>query len=347
MLEIRIKKSLGEFNLDISYASNSRHIGILGASGSGKSLTLKTLAGIECPDSGYIALDGRVLYDSSKGINLLPQARRVGYLFQNYALFPNMSVFENIMSGIKGGRAERRASAANIMERFGLSELKDRLPSQLSGGQQQRVALCRIIASEPDVILLDEPFAALDAYMRDEMQKSLCNMLKDFNGIVIIVSHSRDEIYTMSDELMIVDKGAVAASGATSDIFKHPPNRITARLTGCKNIASAERVGENELNIPDWGVILRLNKPIDRDITGVAIRAHDFSLEYRSGMHELDVLEPELKEELFEYMVYFKTSRSATEILCFKISSYIWDGAEDRIPGRLYMAEENLLLLKD
>lgn len=346
-VELNINKDLGEFTLNINYKSSCRRIGILGASGSGKSLTLKCIAGIEAPQRGRIAVDGRVIYDSENKINLSPQKRRVGYLFQNYALFPNMNVEKNILSGIKGNKNIRRQKAKNIIEKFNLTGFEKRLPSQLSGGQQQRVALARIIASEPDVILLDEPFSALDAYMKEKMQNSLLSMLRDFEGVIITVSHNRDEIYTMSEELIIIDKGVAVAWGSTAEIFKNPPNREAALLTGCKNIAKAEYMGNNTIFIDDWGIELRLNKNINSNIKGAAIRAHDFLLEPKEGedIISFNITAEEIKEELFEYSIYFKASPNASKTMCFKISSYMWDPKKDGIPTKIYLNQNNLVLL--
>lgn len=157
-MEIEIKKKLGAFRLQVYFKSSSRRIGILGASGCGKSVTLRSIAGMERPDSGRILVDGRVMFDSERHIDIKPQKRSIGYLFQNYALFPTMTVAENIEAGIKGTNGQKKERAVQMMERFQLTELRDRLPGQLSGGQQQRTALARIMAYEPDMILLDEPF---------------------------------------------------------------------------------------------------------------------------------------------------------------------------------------------
>ena len=172
-------------------------MGILGASGCGKSMTLKSIAGIVTPDSGRIALQyakgeaagGRVLYDSALKINEKPQMRRVGYLFQNYALFPNMSVEENIAAGLKG-MEKKKAKVGEMIERFRLTGLEKRYPGQLSGGQQQRVALARMMIGEPEVILLDEPFSALDGYLKDIMQRDMQNFLNEYTGDMILVTHN-------------------------------------------------------------------------------------------------------------------------------------------------------------
>jgi molybdate transport system ATP-binding protein len=344
-VDISIKKDFGEFTLAVDYKGEARRIGILGASGSGKSLTLKCIAGIEKPDSGFISVDGRILYDSSNKVNLPPQKRRVGYLFQNYALFPNMSVEENIASGVTGDKKQKAEVVKKTIEKFKLEEFSKRLPSKLSGGQQQRVALARIIASKPDVIMLDEPFSALDAYMRDEMQKSLQSMLDDFDGTVITVSHSRDEIYTMSDEVIVVDKGVASACGKTADIFKNPPNKAAAVLTGCKNISDCVVKGKNKVFAVDWGIETELDN-IPQGIKGLAVRAHDFLLSDngKGNLLRFDVVDAKIKEELFEYVIYFKASQNSKKIMCFKISSYMWNPEKNGIPRYLYLDKEKMLM---
>ena len=153
-------------------------------------MTLKCIAGIEKPDRGTITLDGRVLFDSEKHINLTPQQRRVGYPFQQYALFPNMTAAQNILCGIRtGSRAEKKEKLAALLRTFRLEGLEKKLPAQLSGGQQQRVSLARILASEPQAILLDEPFSALDSYLKWELELELGELLGAFDGPILWVSH--------------------------------------------------------------------------------------------------------------------------------------------------------------
>ena len=214
-LGVEIKKKLKEFDLDVSFDAGKGCLGILGPSGCGKSMTLKSIAGIVTPDSGRIALQyakgeaagGRVLYDSALKINEKPQMRRVGYLFQNYALFPNMSVEENIAAGLKGMAAKKaiggrkpsaqspaaiKAKVGEMIERFRLTGLEKRYPGQLSGGQQQRVALARILAYEPEALLLDEPFSAMDTYLREGLRLELSKVLADYDGVSVMVTHDRD-----------------------------------------------------------------------------------------------------------------------------------------------------------
>ena len=182
-IKVDIKKKLGDFTLDIKFESDAARIGILGASGCGKSLTLKSIAGIERPDSGSIQIGEKVLFDSESRINLKPQKRNVGYMFQNYALFPTMTVEQNIAAGHDRGFKEKDERVADMIERFSLRGLEKHLPGQLSGGQQQRVALARIMAYSPDIIMLDEPYSALDQHLKERLQHEMLSMLEDYRGL--------------------------------------------------------------------------------------------------------------------------------------------------------------------
>ncbi len=209
-IKIDVKKKYKDFSLDVSFETEARHIGVMGRSGSGKSLLLKCISGIVRPDEGVIALGERELFNSHKGINIKTAKRKTGYLFQNYALFPAMTVRENIMCVLSGGREQKRAEAEALIDKFNLRGLEGHLPSQLSGGEQQRCALARMMASKPDAILLDEPFSALDEDMRDDVMYELKAMLSDYKGVIMTVSHRREEIYAMSDEVIMLEKGVVS-----------------------------------------------------------------------------------------------------------------------------------------
>lgn len=275
-IKVQIQRKLDSFLLDISFQSECRRIGILGASGCGKSMTLKSIAGIETPDQGHIEAEGRTLFDRADRINLKPQKRNVGYLFQNYALFPTMTVEKNIAAGLKGSRQENEVRVREMVKKFQLQGLEKRLPGQLSGGQQQRGALARIMAYEPDVILLDEPFSALDMYLKDRLQQELMDMLADYRGTVIMVSHNRDELYRFSEELLIIDQGHIAAAGETKELFRNPVSREAARLTGCKNFSRARRLDAHTVEADDWGIILHTKGEIPEDVQWLGYRAHDF-----------------------------------------------------------------------
>ena len=193
-LLVDIQKQLGDFTLNVLLESDGGIVGLLGASGCGKSMTLKCIAGIEKPDSGHIELDGTVLFDAESGINLSPQERRVGYLFQNYALFPNMTVRQNILCGMhrEKNRAVREAKLREMLRLFQLEGLEHHRPYQLSGGQMQRTALARILVNEPHLLMLDEPFSALDSHLREKLQMELRRLLADYGRDVLMVTHSRD-----------------------------------------------------------------------------------------------------------------------------------------------------------
>lgn len=176
-LEVRIRRTLRDFSLETAFTTSDGVLGILGASGCGKSMTLRCIAGVETPDEGRIVLNGRVLFDSAAGVNLPPRQRRVGYLFQSYALFPHMTVEENIACalGWEKDRKKRAGTIASLVGRFRLEGLEKRYPGQLSGGQQQRVALARILAYEPEALLLDEPFRRWTRTSRRSSSSSCSN----------------------------------------------------------------------------------------------------------------------------------------------------------------------------
>ena len=182
-LKVNVQKELKEFDLDVNFELKKGCLGILGPSGCGKSMTLKSIAGIVDPDKGVVSLNAdeeTIYFDSNKKINLKPQKRNVGYLFQNYALFPNMTVEENVACGLS--KDDDKKIVSDMIKRFHLEGLEKRYPRQLSGGQQQRVALARILAYGPDVILLDEPFSAMDTFLKEQLRIELANLLKGFTS---------------------------------------------------------------------------------------------------------------------------------------------------------------------
>lgn len=333
-ISIKIKKSYPDFCLNIDFESSSRRIGILGGSGSGKSLTLKCISGIVKADDGIISADGRELFNSEKRVNLKPRQRKTGYLFQNYALFPTMSVKENIMCVLRGSKVQKEEIAELMLEKFNLTGLENHLPSQLSGGQQQRCALARIMACEPDIILLDEPFSALDAAMRDEVMGELISMLFDYEGIIITVSHNRDEIYALSDEVIILDKGSVVSKGSKSKVFLNPINAASARLTGHKNAAAAI-IKDKRIYIEDWNLYLDINA----DIKAVSIPHDRFHLKSR-GKAELcfeiyDMVSAELQNC---YNIYFRPHKDSKKRLVCTIPKERWTGNIKR----LYVYNEDI-----
>ena len=209
MLEVQIYKKLAEFDLDVSFQVNNNILGLMGASGSGKSMTLKCIAGIETPDHGRIVLNNRVLFDSEKKINVPIQKRNVGYMFQSYALFPNMNVYENISVGLKARKVKDvDIVVQKVMQQFRIRELASRYPKQLSGGQRQRVALARLIAYEPELLLLDEPFSALDEDLKEDLLSELKSELQ-ISKPVIFVSHNKEEVNELCDFKYKIKQGEI------------------------------------------------------------------------------------------------------------------------------------------
>lgn len=346
-LEVRIKKKVKGFILDVDFKIENGNLGILGASGSGKSMTLKCIAGTVTPDEGRIVLNSRVLFDSELGIDLKPQDRNVGLLFQNYALFPHKTVEENIKIGLKEQAKETRVQVDKIMERFHLSNLSDKYPSQLSGGQQQRVALARSLIRQPEIMMLDEPFSALDAHLRDRMQIEVLDFLSDYHGDVLMVSHSRDEVYRMCDQLLIVDGGGSVYFGETKTVFKNPVFRQVARLTGCKNFSNIKVADENRIDLIDWGIQVKLNKTVSRDIAAIGIRAHMFKLEDPHSEMKPNIFKAELVHTFEDVFEYTHTIRFTTgHEIFYKVDKAIWHQYPYKDNLHLGIDENDILLLK-
>ena len=271
MLSVTAHKRFGDFTLDASWTSDQRVVALVGPSGSGKTLTLQCIAGLVTPDSGRIVAAGRTLFDSAARINLRPQERRVGYVFQGYALFPHMTVAQNIAYGLprlsraeaapkraarkrakagEGGRIDRTKA---IIERMGLSALTSRLPAALSGGQQQRVALARALATDPDVLLLDEPFSALDAPLRRELCAELSQTLRDWGKLAVLVTHDLPEAYQIADMVVLYEHGGTTGAVPKNDLLWNPSSERVARLIGARNVLRATIAdASGESIVLDW-----------------------------------------------------------------------------------------------
>lgn len=347
-IEVRIHREFDDFKLDVQFQSESRRIGILGASGCGKSLTLKSIAGIERPETGKIESAGKVFFDSAKKIWMPPQKRNVGYLFQNYALFPTMTVEKNIGIALRCGKKEKEKKVRDMIERFSLQGLEKKLPGQLSGGQQQRTALARIMIYEPDMILLDEPFSALDSYLKEQTQRECLELLQDYPGTVILVSHSRDEIYRFSEEVLVMDGGKAVIKKTVKELFEHPQKVAAAKLTGCKNIEEIVWKDGKHLYVPGWDMVIPAGMGNVGDAQAIGIRAHEFTTERTESDSELvfPVYKPEVTEDLFEYHVQFFTSERAKTPVVWKVSKKLWDVGEKGVPKWLHLKREHILFLE-
>ena len=305
-LYVDIKKDLGGFRLSVKFEAKDGVMGILGPSGCGKSMTLRCIAGVERPDEGRIVLDGVTLFDSEQRINLKPQQRRVGYLFQNYALFPNMTVRQNILCGAKWekDKAKREELLARYIELMQLSGLEGHYPAQLSGGQQQRVALARILVNQPKLLMLDEPFSALDTHLREKLLVEMKGILERFGGVSIAVTHSRDEAYDLCDTIALMGDGRIHTLKPTKELFADPGTKAGASMTGCKNFSRARKIGEYEVEALDWGVGFTTAKPVRDDVAYIGIRAHYFSPNTKQNSHPVKLLGK--IEEPFEDIIRFR-----------------------------------------
>lgn len=280
-LQVWISKTLEAFPLNIKFTAS--RLGLLGASGSGKSMTLRCIAGLENPDQGQIILNNRILFDSSARICLPSHQRRIGVVFQNYALFPHLTVAENITFGLRRIPISQRSQRQQFwIQKMHLQGLENRYPGQLSGGQQQRVALARALAPEPEALLLDEPFSALDTHLRSQIEQHLATILETFSGSVLLVTHNLEEAYRLCPKLLVLVKGQKAAWGSREEILSHPPTVTVARLTGCKNIAEAGSLMDpGWIDVPEWECQLRIPPAHSEKPVGtkgyIGIRAHHLS----------------------------------------------------------------------
>jgi len=279
-LYIDIEKTFPNFKLSAKLECGNEVVALFGASGCGKSLTLKCISGIEQPDCGRIVINGETVFDSKARINLPPQKRNVGYLFQNYALFPTMTVWQNIISAVKKEkkRDEKNEIVLSVVRLFQLDDIQNLYPAQISGGQQQRVALARMLVSQPEILLLDEPFSALDTHLRWKVEQEITSVLESFcpTGTAILVSHDRGEAYRLSSRIAVMDKGKIQPARAKEDVFKAPGTLAAALLTGCKNVSKAAKRGEYQIEALDWGVTLTTKYPVPESSRYVGIRAHHF-----------------------------------------------------------------------
>ena len=276
-LWVELEKPLSGLYLEVAFKAQALPLGVLGASGAGKSMTLRCIAGLETPKQGQIRLNGRLLFDATKGINVRSCDRNIGIVFQNYALFPHLTVAQNIAFGIR--TPHPMALVNTWLDTLELLGLDDRYPHQLSGGQQQRVALARALAMQPDILLLDEPLSALDTYLRSHLEKLLHNVLSDYSGVTLFITHKLEEAYRLCPNLLVLANGQIAAVGTREDIFNHPPTVEVARVTECKNFSQARPITENCVEALDWGCTLQLTTaPLAEVLTSdrlyIGIRAH-------------------------------------------------------------------------
>lgn len=325
-LHIDINKNLSSFNLDVSMESKGGIIGFLGASGSGKSMTLKCIAGLEKPSKGKIIINDKVLFDSEEKINVKTRDRKVGFLFQNYALFPHMTIKDNIEIGLdKVSKVEKSKLSSNYIKKFGLEGLENRYPWQLSGGQQQRVALARALITSPDILLLDEPFSALDNHLRASMERELVEILKDYKGTVVFVTHDIAEAYRVCDKIIVFDGGKANDIRDKNVLFETPQSLAEAKLTGCKNISKVKKLDNNFVFAEEWNLRLKCLENIKDNINYIAIRSHNIKLykdeKEKKEENVFEVVIENIVENPFDYTLYIKSINSnRSDLIHFTIS---------------------------
>jgi molybdate ABC transporter permease protein len=278
-LHLALRHGRGPFTLALELRTQCRRLAILGASGAGKSLLLRLLAGLERPQAGRISLNGRVLFDAALGIDLPPERRRIAVMLQHDALFPHLSVAANVGFGLAHlAPAERRQRVAAQLEAVGLLERARCFPAQLSGGQQQRVALARALVVAPALLLLDEPFSSQDSHRRRGLQQLVENLLERSGVPTLLVTHDMDEAYRLSEELLVIDQGRVQRHGSRREVFDRPGAVGVAQLTGCKNISPVLRLSPTRVRALAWGLELDTREPLAAAVTHVGLRAHHLGL---------------------------------------------------------------------
>lgn len=274
-LELDIKKHFPSFDLEVAFRAEDEVFGLLGASGCGKSLTMRCVAGIETPDEGRIAVNGRVFFDSAAKINLKPQVRKTALLFQNYMLFPNLTVAQNVGAGISKdvSKDERDRIVAAELKRFDVSAFAKRYPAQLSGGQQQRVALARMLAARPGILMLDEPFSALDAHLKGVLEQNLTSLFDHFDGSILYVSHDIDEAVRFCDRIAVVERGRIMEVDSSRELVDDPKSIAGLKLSGVKNVAAVKRVDAHHVECEHWGITLTVPCEVPQEVRAVGVRA--------------------------------------------------------------------------
>ena len=341
-LFLDIHKNLGRFNLDAAFNLGNETLGILGSSGSGKSLTLACIAGIMKPDKGKIILNDKVIFDSEEKINVTIQNRHVGLMFQNYALFPNMTVEENLFLS-----HANKNEIIDILHKFGLFDIKNLYPSQISGGQQQRTALARMLLSRPEILMLDEPFSALDSHLRFQMERELISVFKNFMGTVIFVSHNRDEVFRLCDKIAVIHNGKVEVTGKKNEVFKNPKTKNAAILTGCKNISRLKPLGKNKFFALDWGIELECSN-YKNDAKFAGIRMHSITNEiHEKNFFECKVVQVIENPFSFTVMMIPKNINIKNVIpIGWEIEKSLWQKIKSETV-KIYFPPEDILLLNE
>lgn len=278
-LSARLELTRDDFTLDIALdVAAGETMGLLGPNGSGKSTTLRCLAGLEAPRAGRIDISGVTVEDTARGIDLPPERRSVGFVFQDYLLFPHMTVLDNVAFGLRARGEARQAAdtrARQWLDRLEIGDLAPRKPGQLSGGQAQRVALARALVIEPDLLLLDEPLAALDAGTRASVRSLLRRHLADFRGAVVLVTHDPMDAMVLADRVVVLEDGRAVQEGTPGDVARRPESAYVAQLVGVNMLRGQADAGV--VTLDDGGEIRIADQSIE-DAVIVALRPEAISV---------------------------------------------------------------------
>ena len=291
---------------DISFSlKKGEFAAIVGPSGCGKSTLLSLICGLLPCTEGQIKINGKPLKESTTN---------VGYMLQHDELFEWRTIYNNVILGLEVQHAltaRTKQRAHELLDIYGLGDFKNARPSELSGGMRQRAALIRTLVLEPELLLLDEPFSALDGYLKDILQRDMQNFLKDYKGDMIMVTHSRDEAYKFCSQLTLLNNGKDILTGETRDIFENPQYLEAARLTGCKNFSAVQKMGSHEVYALDWELMLRSEQEVTEDITHVGIRGHWMRPATKAGENTMEVQVEEYIENTFEHQYLFRNKGAA------------------------------------
>ncbi|WP_100398933.1 sulfate/molybdate ABC transporter ATP-binding protein [Bacillus sp. FJAT-44742] len=337
MLKVSITKELKNFTLEADFETGDQITAIIGPSGCGKSLTLQCIAGLQKPDSGEIILNKRTVFQSKNNINLKPNKRNIGYVFQDYALFPHLTIAQNIQYGLKReDKKNRRAKAMKMIDKLELAGYENHYPSQLSGGQKQRVALGRTLITEPDILLLDEPFSALDHHVKHSLEQELLHMIKEnFSGTVLLVTHNMEEAYRLSDSVLIYHEGKVIQAGEKDDVLRKPKTTSAARIIGCKNIFPIHGYDQPSQEVTVGGVSLKTNeKPPVSSFSHIGIRGEDILFTPRSSQKAINQFDFSIKH----IVAGIYQTQAVIEIGSIMLEVVISEQMVNTIEGKQYQA---------
>lgn len=342
MLVCKIKKNFKNFKLDVDFSMDENYLGLLGPSGSGKSLTLKCIAGLITPDVGKIVLDDRILFDSSENINIRPQDRKIGYLFQDYALFPNFTVEGNLRLAI---RDNKNIDISKILKEMHIDHIKNKYPKEISGGEAQRTALCRILINKPDILLLDEPFSALDSYTKNSVEDELRRIIDESKLKTILVSHDKDEVYRMCQSIVSIARGKTYVKKSKSDFFEKVETLTEAKLIGIENFSELSRIDSNKIYAKSWGMDFSYKEDINNKILVLPDRAIKLT-NYKKNEKSFLLDEYRIVENIDYYTLIFNKDKKFFEDIRIKVPKDDFDKLKD---NSIYanIIEDSLLFVEN